>query len=620
MNTIHSGILAIVMSVFLIRATDPPQDGNLDTPVQLTQSPYQANHFLKLTLTNAENSQGTNASVKEELKQPQNDKSQGNSTSIEIINYTDGTTINTTEKISFEDVKKESPKNTKGDTISTFIHHETKSEYEKLLERDFVRPLLELYKNSSTSFHFNFSNVDVNTDIQSIPEGSDSVFIVHNLSEEDLDKLHTKYNRELNINNKNGKILSEEVNQAEDAFIEVRNDKKTLNQTEPKSNLTSNLEEIGFNQIYVLTKDDFESLLRNAKMMNLVFEDGLKNSEDVVDTGSLNLEEDNKDLPLTTSSDSIEGRISKEDNMEDIKQLTKEDLDTLASHPTVFQNPFDIQEEKGIYRDGDKLEDNSSSKIEQSGDVTTQTSIRRDDNGLLDNNPQDEHIGEILPSNYKTIQDKYFTTDNQHFQSIGKRNHFMYSNTIQRRGRKSYDYEDLYRYPDSRFRSIRFRPDYVATSSGTDVFEPISFPDEQSYKYRDQRDYPVADENRMYTRPARYNYIPSEAAMRFPHRQRYRDLYESNEKEAQVPWRGLVYSRRPRVIFPSDLVAFREQNQDDQDYLAGDSNLQDLQQQDTRDRGEYVTLDIKFIVISFSPPFHCHYATGKNINERTSNI
>lgn len=50
------------------------------------------------------------------------------------------------------------------------------------------------------------------------------------------------------------------------------------------------------------------------------------------------------------------------------------------------------------------------------------------------------------------------------------------------------------------------------------------------------------------------------------------------------PWKGSWRSRGPRVIFPSDLVSFRDQ---EQDLLLGDQNLQDLQEPERDfERGE----------------------------------
>lgn len=59
------------------------------------------------------------------------------------------------------------------------------------------------------------------------------------------------------------------------------------------------------------------------------------------------------------------------------------------------------------------------------------------------------------------------------------------------------------------------------------------------------------------------------------------------EAGREQPWQGGWSVRRPRVIFPSDLVAFREPQPEEPDWLAADGSLQDLQEADGRDRGEY---------------------------------
>lgn len=601
MNTIHSGILAIVMSVFLIRATDPPQDDHTGTPSHLEHLPYQTKNFLKFALTNVENG---SPQIKDlELRNSTNSENQ-QPAHYTIEDDTSGKTENTSRY----------------DIITTgFLPQESKSDYEKLLESDFIRPLLELYKNSSNYSLINISNVNPENSSRDLSNGDD-VYILHTLSNQELNKLYEKYSKVLNINediHENYKTrIPEEIERRSDEGVDISqkqvevndsvNNKKLENGTEI-ADLKTVLEDVGFNQIYVLTKDDFEDLLRNSKTLDIVYESEFRNNQFAEGESNANLEESTV-TSTETNIDNPQGRISKEDNIDEMKHLSKADLDTLANHPTLFQNPFDVAE-KGVQEDLKVSEEKSSSNVNGNvdlitADTTDHLSIRRDDNGLIDINPQNEHIGEILPENYDITEDK-FAMGNQQF-SARRRNHLAYSDALYRKSRKSYDFDELYRYADPRFRKVRFRPDYAASSMGADVFEPVSFPDDQSYRYRDQREaYSASDENRMYARPSRYNFVSSEASVRFPQRQRYRDgFYESKEKDTKAPWRGLAYGRKPRVIFPSDIVAFRESNQEEPDYLTADSNLQDIQQQDTRDRGEYtppLTLFFSSFLISSSP-------------------
>lgn len=78
---------------------------------------------------------------------------------------------------------------------------------------------------------------------------------------------------------------------------------------------------------------------------------------------------------------------------------------------------------------------------------------------------------------------------------------------------------------------------------------------------------------------------------RSPRRPRGRELdFPPSGREWEhgiSPWKGSWRARGPRVIFPSDLVSFRDQQE--QDFLVGDQSLQDLQQPETEfDRGKFI--------------------------------
>ncbi|KAF5274819.1 hypothetical protein FQR65_LT00402 [Abscondita terminalis] len=157
-----------------------------------------------------------------------------------------------------------------------------------------------------------------------------------------------------------------------------------------------------------------------------------------------------------------------------------------------------------------------------------QYGARRTDEFLVNND--EEHIGEILPPNYK--QPSQFQ-------------------------RKSYDFT----------RYGRFRTEYD---------QQVNFPSDDGTGY-------TSEDLRFRSNVKRPDGLEStfESFTRtFPRRQRgYRD--------SGTQWvNAWANSRKPRVIFPSDLVAFRDQTQDDTDYLGGDLNLQDIQQGETRDRDD----------------------------------
>lgn len=370
MNKIHSGILAIVMSIFLIQAIDPPYERNSGAFLQKVD-------IKKIAFT-------TNTNSKKHLQ----NEPFVNSRPQQIFNKNSKTKGDDASRTTFIISPYES---TSPDIINKFLKHKGKTEYEKLLGSDLVKPLLKLY------------------------------------------------------------------------------------QTETLTNVTR-----------------------------------------------------------------IE-KISKEDNVDDLRTLTGEELDLLLRNQHLYQ----------------QLPDNHQQ-------------TRRDDN--FETNNDQEHIGEILPNNYEE--------PTQQFSTETRRNDYFNSNNFRQGNyKKNYDLEEFrYRKPIKFSFHPEFDPTlYDATTEDTGSYRHNFYETEESRKH-------FARHTR-FTFPVNDNY-------RFPKRQRgYRDLFtdgrearyeNSGPPQWSTPWSG---SRRPRVIFPSDLVAFREPNQEEPDYLAGDSNLQDIQQTDTRDRG-----------------------------------
>ncbi|XP_017772422.1 PREDICTED: proclotting enzyme [Nicrophorus vespilloides] len=213
-------------------------------------------------------------------------------------------------------------------------------------------------------------------------------------------------------------------------------------------------------------------------------------------------------------------------------------------------------------------------KLYEMNETSIQKPIRRDDTVSEVND--NEHIGEILPPNFEP------NTEKIHLPSP----RFVF------RARKSFDYSDE-----------GFRPSTGYSQESLDsprYRKPISFPGDRfrpEYEPVDYSEYEAQASSENYQRGPRFNFPPSEVlGYRMPRRQRgFRDVFFQGAREPQYfdqstpwesPWASTV-NRRPRVIFPSDLVAFRDttSTQKEPDFLAGDSALQDLQQQDTRDRG-----------------------------------
>lgn len=251
------------------------------------------------------------------------------------------------------------------------------------------------------------------------------------------------------------------------------------------------------------------------------------------------------------------GRISKEDSVEEIQSLTKEELE-------LFMN------QEGYYQNNDRHEapsdhvasSENNNSLDISGSREKASHIRRDDNiEDLNTNGNDEHIGEILPSDYKIEAKKSavnpflinhprtLISRKQSYDNFRPSQPYPLENTDQR-----------YRKP-IRYGGERFRPEYEPTffsTEGQDFHVEQADTKEEVRFVRPNREYP--------------GYRPPRRLRGFP---------DGNQGS---PWNG----RRPRVIFPSDLVAFREPNGNEEpDWLAGESNLQDIQEQDTNDRGNF---------------------------------
>lgn len=213
------------------------------------------------------------------------------------------------------------------------------------------------------------------------------------------------------------------------------------------------------------------------------------------------------------------------------------------------------------------------------------TPVRRDDNfGTTFLDHGNENIGEILPLDYNA--DVHKINQKQFLQFPNKRNYRL----DEKRHREEPTLH--YRKP-IRFQDERYRPEYEPTSISSEGYDL----------------YQSALEERPPLRPTKVNLPPNEvpAGYRLPRRLRgFREILPEilqstgreqyfEPKPQKQPWQGSWGGRRPRVIFPSDLVAFREPTQDEPDWLATDSNLQDLQETDTRDRGivlPYLTIFI----------------------------
>lgn len=484
MNTIHTGVLALVMSIFLIQAIDPPLDKNSGSLLQYgNNAAGGGNNFLPVFQT-AISDLGS-----QPLKAP-SAKLLNNNKSVEIISGANKkstiddntdilkvfhhylTQIKTSDTAAVSTPRTTNPSNINEDNVSSssainaFLRREQKTAYEKLLEQDFVKPLLKLYTKSQ---------------VESNPEPD-----------------------------------------------------------------------------YVIPQK----------------------SDDASNTNN-----------NTTST----SRISKEDYVDDFKVLSKDELDLLLHSGETYQH-------------NDNFED-----VDQDVKIA-----RRDDSVGIDNNEEQEHIGEILPSNYAitTIlppqsaaamrRHRFAPKRRQLYQynnnkALSTRNYHPNNNNI-RTSRTSYEYDETFHQPSSSLPSnpfvdaVRYRKP-VVTFPGESRFRAEYEPTADAYETVASSEAVAA----YHQQPRGVNLPPAAdvSGFRVPRRLRgYRaeDSYPQASRDAyydQPPsrWNGAwITSRRPRVIFPSDLVTFRDQNaatQDEPDWLAGDNNLQDIQESESvKDRGK----------------------------------
>ncbi|XP_076259398.1 uncharacterized protein LOC143195819 isoform X1 [Rhynchophorus ferrugineus] len=312
------------------------------------------------------------------------------------------------------------------------------------------------------------------------------------------------------------------------------------------------------------------------------------------------------------------GRISKEDYVDHFKIATKEEIDALIHGADKYQQNLGFYHDQndnslsGSDNGGDSIDlrppqsqlygDTDSKGIEhvrgveelplegdridysedkRRTDKNDQVSTRRDD--LSVENNDNEHIGEILPPGFQINEQK----SPSFMVSSTRRNLYQYP-IVQTR--KSYSYDDAFqpRTPVA-FPVEKYHPEYDVTAVSGDGFDTSGF----------IAFYPGQETLTTTSFPrARFNEI---SPYRYPRRLRPFDGSSGYQAVRQeVPRREPFFepstryqawqasSRRPRVIFPSDLVQFREQNtqgvSEEPEWLVGDGNLQDLEGGEVRDR------------------------------------
>ncbi|XP_022921223.2 uncharacterized protein [Onthophagus taurus] len=456
MNKIHSAVLAIVLSVFLIQATDPPYEKPYTSLLpHLTGKGFPPHPFIKsdesVTVEKIVNNTKDLKELEEYLSNIQKEANDGKTETY--------------------------------DTINKFLQKDGKTDYEKLLERDFIRPLLKLYDQNETTTPIPQTNAETNA-LRISKE--DNIYDIQTLTKEELNTF---------LENPHTYQVPPEFTEDDHQITDNENAESHQNERFKRIDTSENFQDDDIQNTF--SKDDIKALMENAKSFEKTNQTSLPKSE-------------------LESSESLESR--------------------------------------------DSIEHKESTEV---------ALIRRDDS-FLDTVNDNEHIGEILPPEYDITQEQQNV--NKRTPILRRRNY----NTLYRNGRQ---FEDP-RYLDPRYRAIRFKPPSEFEPSGVD--ESLVYAENHHYHYRDQYTEALSDDSRMYTRPARFPFVPQEA--RFP---RYKEMFydqpgrDQSGPDQQSSWRAV---RRPRVIFPSDTVTFKDAPQEEQ-FLAPDTNLQDLQLVDTRDRG-----------------------------------
>ncbi|XP_072391802.1 uncharacterized protein [Diabrotica undecimpunctata] len=264
-------------------------------------------------------------------------------------------------------------------------------------------------------------------------------------------------------------------------------------------------------------------------------------------------------------------RISKEDYLESVKpdKSTEKVVseDTINNRETAViqlkeqDNKLSVPNEVKFEQQEVTLPQKEEKMVKMVNDIFTKP-IRRDDFNVVENRDK-EHIGEILPSDF--------------YRKISNNNRI---------------------FQNRRLSHIPFKSNLVTPVERSEILRiPVVFPSGPSSEGIDGivTDNANRVNEQYYARTPRLS-LPLVEHFRVPRRYKgFRDNYSEGpiyfDPSARYQTAWTASSRRPRVIFPTEQVAFRDpvQNQEaEPDWLAGDSNLQDLQEQDIRDRGSEV--------------------------------
>ncbi|XP_030763294.1 uncharacterized protein LOC115887905 [Sitophilus oryzae] len=527
MNKIHSSILAVVLSIFLIHAADPPFES---TSTLLQFFPLK-NSTPAQNKTVSNQDQVKNLFIT--LQNIQKEHETSNETNRRVYN-----------------------------TVQDFLTQSDKNIHEITLENDFVRPLLTQYQRE---IHEEPSYEAVQNSGRISKEDYVDSFKI--LSKEEIDALIHGYDKYQNnhaqfVDQTGNGVVNGEYGDANVDLTSPNHQESVAysNGNNAESPQKENNKPVG----------DLHPPPSNGQGYSSLSLDSTQGDNNAYSNDNYQQEGGSLRPPPINGKEYVS--LNKNSDVNDQKR---------------YNGIEQVGGIDGLPLEGDvKRSDKSTENIKEISVENTikDTAIRRDDSSGESN--ENEHIGEILPPDFKIKTSK---NDEYKPSSIRRSLYPLF----QHQTRKSYNYDEGFqpRNPVA-FPLDKYRSEYDPTTAiSAEGFDPSTFPVQTVFPGQDQ----------AYQR-ARFNEI---SPYRYPRRLRPFETTPSGFQpvRSEVPRREPYFdpsaryqtwsgsSRRPRVIFPSDLVQFREPvnqgvSEETPEWLLGDGNLQDLEGGEDRDRGD----------------------------------
>ncbi|XP_066262446.1 uncharacterized protein [Euwallacea similis] len=600
MIKIQSSLLALVLGIFLIQAADPPYEKTTNSFLEF--SPTSTPRVETFTLNNAETNKHLH-SLYTTLQNIRRDNFQKNESTRRIYTGLDG-----------------------------FLQKPDKTPDEKILEHNFVRPLLTQYQNIIHKEQ-PYKEADQSGRISK----EDYVENFKILSKDEINLLlHSgekyQHNEGIQGDNTNNGIGNGYGLSLPHSEYSIENVDSSYENKAVASSEEYEVDGLKKEKSVKVNHFKFEGSLNNAGELKLPSVNGV-NAQTKENTAKENL-----DLPLvalkensfrgdsaaSSSTEELNPPPSEGQNYGTIRQLLgkAEERELIKKIENNMSPNTEIQvkdkrknhssessskqtyeaTEPSVGIDIFPLESNGAHQIvedrmrslhearskspfggQYKNDENKDPSLTRRDDASIESD-DNEHIGEILPPDFKFEESKVVKDPTTSVANPAPK--YLV--------RKSYAYDDgFYPFlPQDSSRTLvtfpveRFRPDYEPSGASAEGYDSSSFSGKNRARFNELSTY-------RYPRRLRGLLGPFEAASSAGYQavrgEQPRESYFDPSARFQTVWTGS--SRRPRVIFPSDLVQFRDPVNsgsapaEEPDWLAGDNNLQDLEGVDNRDRG-----------------------------------